>query len=45
MRQRARRVPFAHVYGVGVLLCRAAGTRAITYASRTLREAYIGWQA
>jgi hypothetical protein len=29
-----RKVPFAHVYGVGVLLCRA-----------TEMEAYIDWTA
>ncbi|MEW2051455.1 hypothetical protein [Streptomyces sp. NPDC005476] len=40
-----RKLPFAHVLGVGVLLCCAAGTRAITSAFRTLREAYIGWKA
>ncbi|MER5362797.1 hypothetical protein [Streptomyces sp. NPDC002785] len=39
------KVPFAHVYGVGVLLCRATGMEAIACASRTLREAYIGWTA
>jgi hypothetical protein len=40
-----RNFPFAHVLGVGVLLCCAAGTRAITSAFRTLWEAYIGWKA
>ncbi|WP_329331895.1 hypothetical protein OIU81_38735 (plasmid) [Streptomyces sp. NBC_01454] len=39
-----RKFPFAHVFGVGVLLCCAAGTRAITSACRTLREAHIGWK-
>jgi cold shock CspA family protein len=38
-----RKLPFAHVFGVGVLLCRAAGTRAIISAFRTLREAHIGF--
>ncbi|MCX4399511.1 hypothetical protein OG887_43340 (plasmid) [Streptomyces sp. NBC_00053] len=40
-----RKFPFAHVFGVGVLLCCAAGTRAITSAFRALWEAFIDWKA
>ncbi|MER7842152.1 hypothetical protein ABTY98_41290 [Streptomyces sp. NPDC096040] len=40
-----RKFSFAHVIGVGVLLCCAAGTGANTYASGTLSEAYIDWNA
>ncbi|GAA3367223.1 hypothetical protein GCM10017744_078540 [Streptomyces antimycoticus] len=40
-----RTFPFAHVLGVGVLLCCAAGTRAITSAFDTSCEAFIDWKA
>ncbi len=39
-----RKFPFAHAFGVGVLLCCAAGTRAITSAFRMVREAFIDWK-
>ncbi|ROQ77569.1 hypothetical protein EDD95_4106 [Streptomyces sp. CEV 2-1] len=34
-----RKFAFADAFGVGVLLRRAAGTRAIAYACRTSRQA------
>ncbi|MFA3842090.1 MULTISPECIES: hypothetical protein [Streptomyces] len=42
---RKVQVPFAHIYGVGVLLCRATGMEAFACASHTLRKAYIDWPA
>ena len=42
---RGSEVPFAHAFGVGVLLCCAAGTRAITSAFRMAWEAFIDWKA
>ncbi|ROQ26093.1 cold shock CspA family protein [Streptomyces sp. PanSC19] len=37
--------PFAHAPRVGFLLCCAAGTKAITPASRMVREASLDWKA
>ena len=38
-----RKYAFAHVFGVGVLLC--CWNQATVSALRMLREAYIGWMA
>ncbi|MFE4873883.1 hypothetical protein [Streptomyces sp. NPDC056682] len=38
-----RKFPFAHVFGVGVLLC--CWNQATISAVRMMREAYIGWMA
>ncbi|MGW3628198.1 hypothetical protein [Streptomyces sp. NPDC000880] len=40
-----RKFPCAHVFGVGILLCCAAGTRAITSAFRMSWEAFVDWKA
>lgn len=40
-----RKFPLPTLFGVGALLCCAAGTRAITSVFRMVWEAFIDWKA
>jgi len=42
---RGSEFPLAHAFGVGVLLCCAAGTRAIISVCHMGWEAFIDWKA